>query len=74
MQATTDQAATTAQQTQRGGAQTVKRGCHLVTPYRAGFEDLAYDRTYDNPFPPFTVEWLFYDQGQQDARIGGRLL
>lgn len=56
------------------GHHTVRRGCHEVAPYRAGFEDALYDREYRNPYQPDTAEWLHYDQGNQDARGGKRVL
>ena len=51
-------------------AATVRRGCHRVSPYRAGYEDARYDLEYRNPFAPDSPEWGFYEQGSQDARQG----
>lgn len=44
------------------------RGCHQVTPYRAGWEDTRYARQYLNPFTPGSAAWQDYDAGNQDAR------
>lgn len=44
------------------------RGSHLVTPYRAGFEDCLYDHIYRNPFPVNSEAWTSYDRGNADAR------
>lgn len=44
------------------------RGSHLVTPYRAGFEDCLYDHVYRNPFPVNSQAWQDYDRGNADAR------
>lgn len=45
------------------------RGCTLVTPYRAGFEDFCYDRKYANPFSVGSPKWHQYDRGNEDARF-----
>lgn len=45
------------------------RGCALITPYRAGFEDCLYARIYANPFQAGTVAWSQYDHGNIDARM-----
>jgi hypothetical protein len=55
-------------------AATVRRGCHRISPYQAGFEDTHYDREYQNPFTPGTREWHYYEQGNEDARLGERVL
>lgn len=48
------------------------RGCALVSPYRAGFEDCMYARIYANPFERNSIEWSKYDHGNQDARLAQR--
>ncbi len=69
MQANTPTAATTARPTAPRAA-TVRRGCHRISPYRAGYEDARYDLEYRNPFAPDSLEWRLYEQGSQDARQG----
>lgn len=44
------------------------RGCRLVSPYRAGFEDFEYTQVYANPFVVGSVRWYQYDHGNEDAR------
>lgn len=46
------------------------RGCALVTPYRAGFEDCLYEQKYSNPFTVGSQHWSQYDRGNEDARRG----
>ncbi len=46
---------------------TVRRGCHQVTPYQAGYEDARYDHEYHNPYRPGTQAYTDYDRGVQDA-------
>lgn len=54
------------------GAATVRRGCHRISPYRAGYEDARYDKEYRNPFAPNSLEWRLYEQGVMDAQQGMR--
>lgn len=44
------------------------RGCALVTPYRAGFEDCLYLKYYANPFTVDSPQWHKYDRGYRDSR------
>ena len=44
------------------------RGCQLISPYRAGFEDCLYNRCYANPFVVGSPQWSQYDAGNSDAR------
>ncbi len=44
------------------------RGCTLVSPYRAGFEDCLYAQVYANPYRVGSVRWHQYDRGNEDAR------
>lgn len=44
------------------------RGCQLISPYRAGFEDCLYNHCYTNPFAPGSPQWSQYDAGNCDAR------
>lgn len=52
---------------------TVRRGCHRISPYQAGYEDARYDLEYRNPFAPDSLEWRLYEQGVMDAAEGGRV-
>lgn len=44
------------------------RGCRMISPYRAGFEDCLYAQVYANPFPVSSPAWYRYDAGNEDAR------
>lgn len=65
---------TAAHPPQRQLAGHVRRGCHRISPYQAGFEDVRYDREYRNPFTPDSREWHYYEQGNEDALLGERPL
>ena len=58
----------TTQRTAIPVSELVLRGCALLTPYRAGFEDYEYDKKYDNPFSAGSAGWIEYDLGSQTAR------
>lgn len=44
-----------------------RRGCHQITPYRAGFEDALYDCEYRNPYRAGSAAYAEYEQGVQDG-------
>ncbi len=54
--------------THAGDHKMLLRGCRLISPYRAGFEDCLYNRCYANPFTLGSVQWSQYDSGNLDAR------
>lgn len=43
-----------------------------VSPYRRGFEDTLYERTYANPYQRGTAAHAQYERGNEDARNAAR--